>query len=246
MCMQKTLGIHTKKAKNMHTNTWWGSRWDCSSSSSSSVQLSSFNAPPLITSARRRGEQLLRRLIYGGSRRLRADPFGSQHGDSGQLASKPASGLRTGQGLLQMRGKKECGGGGGGGRGVASRLTPRPNAFRSTGGRRRPPSCASPYLLRESYLRSGVPLGRSITSQSRQLAPRMRPPRRSAEETSARTLFQLPPCSGTRCSESFTQKFLTLLFFFFFGATVRRTVALASAATQPREHVPFISPTYIS
>lgn len=117
MCTQERLAIHTKKAKNMHTNTRRGSRWDCSSSSrrsSSSVQLSSFNAPPLITSPRRREEQLLRRMIYGGSRRLRADPFGSQRRGSGQLATKPASGLRTGQGLLQMRRREKEGGGGGG------------------------------------------------------------------------------------------------------------------------------------
>lgn len=58
---------------------------------------------------------------------------------------------------------------------MASRLTPRPNVFRSTRGRCRPPSCASPCLLRESYLRRGVPPpGRSITSWSRQQAARMR------------------------------------------------------------------------
>lgn len=117
MRMQERLAIHTKKAKNMHTNTRRGSRWDCSSSSrrsSSSVQLSSFNAPPLITLPRRREEQLLRRMIYGGSHRLRADPFGSQHRGSGQQATKPASGLRTGQGLLQMRRREKEGGGGGG------------------------------------------------------------------------------------------------------------------------------------
>lgn len=57
---------------------------------------------------------------------------------------------------------------------MASRLTPRPKAFRSTRGRCRPPSCASPCLLRESYLRRGVPPpGRSITSRSRQRAARM-------------------------------------------------------------------------
>lgn len=102
-------------------------------------------------------------------------------------------------------------------RGVASRLTPRPKAFRSTRGRCRPPSCASPWLLRESYLRRGVPPpGRSITSRSRQRAARMhrgkRPAHRSAEETSAGAPFQLPPCSGTRCSESFRQSFLKFTF----------------------------------
>lgn len=80
-------------------------------------------------------------------------------------------------------------------------------------GRRRPPWRASVCLLRANYLRSGAPPGRSISSRSRQPVPRMRPPRRSAEETSAGTLFQLQPCSGTSCSESFEQSFQVYFFF---------------------------------